>query len=227
MHKVQIGYVHQNMVTHSFHHSLMRLTNRDSQSDGYQLTPHLMAVRGSTMSLPEARNELMRSFLDETNASHLLILDTDMGFPSNTIQLLLEENKPVIGALCYGQAEIAPDDLGGYETEPFPVAYDLARAEQDAGPAFFTLKTDLNIEARKPVQVAGTGTACLLVSRDAARKVRAAFNDTWFDQVTYDTTPKLKISEDLSFCYRLLCTGNQIWVHTGVRTSHMKNVWLS
>jgi len=187
----------------------------------------MMAVRGSVMSLPESRNELMRMFLDETDATHLLILDTDMGFPSNTIEMLLEENKPVIGALCYGQAEIEPDDLGGYRTEPFPVAYDLCQAEPGVGPAFFALKTDLDIEAGKPVQVAGTGTACLLVSRGAAQRVRAAFGDIWFDQVTYNTTPNLKISEDLSFCYRLLSTGNSIWVHTGVRTSHMKNVWLS
>lgn len=219
---VQIAYVHQNHVTHSFHHSMMRLTNKDF--DSYKLQPYNLAARGTTLALVEARNELMRHFLDETQATHIWWIDTDMGFHADTIDKLLAAGQEVVGALCYGQAELEPDDLGGYETDRFVVAYDLV--QQQDGLMHYSLKQldiDENIH-----QVAATGTGCLLVSRNAAHRVRKAFGDAWFDQVSYpNTRPVMRISEDLSFCYRLSTVSIPIYVHTGVKTSHMKSVWLS
>jgi hypothetical protein len=229
MNKVQIAYVHQNLVSHSFHHSMMRLTKRqeDSPNPSYEIMPLNIAARGTTMGLPEARNEIMRIFLDETDATHLFTVDTDMGFPSDTIDLLINTHLPVVGALCYGQSEVSPDDLGGYTTKPFAVAYDMVHNQND-GLIHFTLKEDLDIDAKSPQHVAATGTGCLLISRNAAERVRDAYGDAWFDQVAYKgTKPVLRISEDLSFCYRLSTCGIPIHVHTGVRTNHLKNVWLS
>jgi hypothetical protein len=75
------------------------------------------------------------------------------------------------------------------------------------------------------VQVAGTGAACLLIHRGVLEKVRAEHGDVWFDRVTYASG--LKVAEDLSFCYRVNSAGFGVFVHTGVRTTHHKAVWLS
>lgn len=223
MNKIQIAYVHPNMVSHSFHHSMMRITKHECSE--YELMPHIIAARGTAMALPEARNEIMRRFLDETDATHLWTIDTDMGFPSNTIAKLLAADHLVIGALCYGQAEVQPDDMGGYLTAPYPVAYDLSKDHE--GRLLFTMKEDLDVDSKSPQHVAATGTGCLLIHRNAGELVRQSFGETWFDQVAYENTmPVMRISEDLSFCYRLASVGVPVYVHTGVRTSHLKNAWL-
>ena len=223
MFKVQISYVHPNIVSHSFHHSMMRITSM--QSPDYIFADQIFAARGSSLGLVDARNELMRLFLDTSDATHIWMIDTDMGFAASTIADLLKADKLAIGALCYGQSEAEPDDFGGYRTKPFAVAYDLVRGEQ--GPAFYTLKSDLDIEAKTVQHVAATGTGCLLIARSAAELVRQNFGDCWFDQVAYENSkPVLRISEDLSFCYRLSAVGIPVFVHTGVRTNHMKSIWI-
>lgn len=80
------------------------------------------------------------------------------------------------------------------------------------------------------VQVAGTGTGCLLVSRRALELVRNEFGDCWFDQVSYPQRGErkpMRISEDLSFCYRLGVVGIGVYIDLDVRTNHMKTLWVS
>lgn len=243
MFKVQIAYPHEDVVSHSFHHSMMELTDQKFQT--YELTKYNIAARCVTGALVETRNEIMRTFLEDSDATHLFMVDTDMGFPADTIHKLLEPNLPVVGALCFGLNRPTHDDMGGYYVKPFAVAFDLVSfndkddAAVDKGLAsgqglakndqvFYVLKEDLDIMAGKPQQVAATGAACMLVSREAATAVLDAFGAAWFDQVGYPGGPPYRrLSEDLSFCYRLTASGQKIYVHTGVVTSHMKNVWIS
>lgn len=80
------------------------------------------------------------------------------------------------------------------------------------------------------VQVAGTGTGCLLLSRKALESVRNEFGDAWFDQVSYPaqgSKKPMRISEDLSFCYRLGVVGIGVFIDLDVRTNHMKSIWVS
>ena len=75
------------------------------------------------------------------------------------------------------------------------------------------------------VQVSGTGAACLLIHREALKKVRAEYGDQWFSEITHPTGLKGKprmFSEDLSFCIRLQGVGVPIHVNTAVKTTHEK-----
>src|SRR5690606_31048939 len=74
------------------------------------------------------------------------------------------------------------------------------------------------------VQVAGTGAACLLIHRSVLDKMRANHGDHWFDRVRYDDGQA--ISEDLSFCARLMQQGAKVFVHTGIKTTHHKQLWV-
>jgi GT2 family glycosyltransferase len=189
--------------------------------------PDEMSARAWGFGLVDARNTLMRQFLDNTDATHIWFIDTDMGFKPDTVIKLLEPNLPVIGALTYGIATVRPDDLSGYVTEPFIVAYDMV-IDKDTDSAHYELKLDLDLTSQSAQKVAATGTGCLLISREAATSVREKYGDNWFDQLRYKNNTKvIAISEDMSFCYRLSTVGVPIYVHTGVKTNHMKKVWLS
>lgn len=223
MPKVLIAYPHEDMVSFSFHRSLQWLMSEYSEN----LIPDTITARAWGFGLVEARNELMRQFINFKEATHIWFIDTDMGFAPDTVTNLLQANKPVVGALCYGQNTVSPDGLSGYVTEPFAVAYDLI-IDKQADSAHYQLKYDLDIESKSPQQVAATGTGCLLISREAADAVLQKYGDSWFNQLRYKHDTKLlAMSEDLSFCYRLTTASVPIYIHTGVRTNHMKRVWLS
>ncbi len=70
-------------------------------------------------------------------------------------------------------------------------------------------------EANKLYRVDGTGAACLLIHRSALEMVKS----DWFSTVG-------DLGEDLSFCRRLADHDIPVYVHTGIKASHHKSVWL-
>lgn len=165
----------------------------------------------------------MSYFLDETDATHIWWIDTDMGFAPDTVENLLQTGKDVVGALCKGMDKVRADGFGGYVTEEFITAYDIGKFESDI--VGFTLKQDLDLDSCDPIQVAATGTGCLLISRVAAMAVRNLYGSRWFERVGMTQTREI-ISEDLSFCYRLATLGIPVYVHPKIKTTHAKTVWL-
>lgn len=224
----------------SFSHSLLALYGNDPRV-GWSAP---VQVRAGTNGLIEARNSIMAHFLDNTDAAWLLMVDDDMGFRPDLLDRLLEAAMipglavwpedgdgpvpPVVGALCFGlKREQAMTDLGGYETRPFPTLYEWAEVEWPDGTREPGFKVRPSYTPNTLTRVAGTGAAALLVHRHAAQRVRATQCEgrpEWFDQVRY--LSGTRVSEDLSFCYRLNAAGVPIFVHTGIPTSHMKTVWV-
>lgn len=228
MTQVQIAYIHGENVTHSFHHSIMRLSN--SQNSGLYTRHHISAL-SDALSIPESRNALMSYFLDETDASHIWWIDTDMGFAPDTVENLLQADKEVIGAVCKGLTKTEPDGFGGYITEEFVTAYDMVKfSHENADIIAFSLKQDLDLDRSDLIPVAGTGTGCLLISRHAGMLVRNFYGPRWFERVRMPSANPHSVpdilGEDLSFCYRLATVGIPVFIHPKVRTTHTKTVWL-
>lgn len=223
---VQVAYLHPHTVSHSWHESMMRLVGYDAANDGRIVsTGGPFMIRCDSGGLVESRNLAVRRWLDETPHEWLWFIDTDMGFLPDTIDRLVAAadpaTRPVVGGLCFGLRETSYDGYGGRHVRPVPTLFRPARTPE--GHVGFTTRWDY--PANSLVQVAGTGAACLLIHRSAAEKIRAEHGDTWFDQVRYqDGRP---VSEDLSFCYRLAQAGIPVFVHTGVKTTHHKQVWVS
>lgn len=223
---VLVAYLHPNEVSHNFSDSLMRLFAHDLAHQQVVLRGGGPAMfRCGPGGLVEARNDVVRHFLDATEADWLWFVDSDMGFASDTVDRLLEVadpgERPVVGALCFGQRETAPDGLQGWQTAMFPTLYDWARKPD--GEVGFHIRRDYPVNT--VVQVAGTGAACLLIHRSVCERIRDAEGDEWFTRKRYPSGAP--ISEDLSFCARVNGLGSPILVHTGVRTNHHKPVWLS
>jgi len=211
----------------------MALSNSPNASQLY--TKEHISALSDAMSIPESRNALMNYFLDATDATHIFWIDTDMGFAPDTVEKLLETGKDVIGALCKGLSKYQTDGYGGYLTKEFITAYDLTQykvGDSDDRQDFiaFTLKQDLDLDSGELISVAATGTAALLISRDAAYRVRNFYGSRFFERIQMrDPDPKVRphiISEDLSFCYRLATVGIPVFIHPKVVTTHAKTVWL-
>lgn len=224
--RVQIVYLHRHSVSHSWHESMMRLIGYDAANHGRVVAtagPYMISADAG--GLVEARNLGVQRFLDETDHEWLWFIDTDMGFLPDTVDRLVDaadpDERPVVGGLCFGLREVDYDGYGGRRVMPVPTIY--MPAVTPSGVKGFTTRWEF--PANTVVQVAGTGAACLLIHRSAAEKMRAEFGDAWFDRVRYqDGQP---ISEDLSFCARLLQLSIPLFVHTGVKTTHHKQFWVA
>lgn len=223
--QVQIAYLHAHHVSHSWHESMMRLAAYDSANECRIVsTGGPFMIRCDAGGLVESRNLAVQRYLDETDHEWLFLIDTDMGFAADTVDRLVEAadpaERPVVGGLCFALREVRYDGLGGRRVMPVPTLFNIARTP--AGHIGFSTRWEFPDNTL--VQVAATGAACLLVHRTAVEKLRAEHGDHWFDQVRYQDGRLL--SEDLSFCYRLGAAGLPVFVHTGVKTTHHKQVWI-
>lgn len=224
---VLAAYLHPGgAVQHSFASALMSLGTYDAAHHGRLLAAGgPLSVRCPTNALVDARNLVVRQFLDEELCEWLWFVDSDMGFDPDALDRLVDaadpETRPVVGALTFGLRCEEPDGKGGYFTRPFPVMY--AFGIDPNGHRGFAQVPDY--PGNTLVQVAGTGAACLLIHHTAAERLRDKYGDTWFDQTKYPDGRL--VSEDLSFCFRLNTAGLPVFVHTGVKTTHAKQIWLS
>lgn len=210
----------------SYTESLLRLMAYDASRDGMLLRgggPMLLPASPNTIY--EARNKAAEFLLDRSDAEWLLFIDSDMGFDETALDLLLDVadpvERPVVGALCFGMRQTESDQCGGWRTQPFPTIYDWK--PNDTGKFGFVLRYDYTPDC--VTRVAATGAAFLLIHRDVLAKVRAQVGDTWFDRARMDAGEGL-MGEDISFCARLNLSGIPIHVHTGVKTTHLKPIWV-
>ncbi|WP_432001216.1 hypothetical protein [Streptomyces sioyaensis] len=214
---VLVAYLHPDTVSHSFMDSLWRVSEHE-EDRGTPLVGRF-AVRSGPMSIPEARNTCVKAFL-ETDAEWLWTVDSDMGFASDALEMLLAaadpNTAPVVGAFCFAQLSGESDGMGGFHRKHIPTLYQWAQTARGSG---LTLRADVEYPDSALVRVGGTGAACLLIHRSVLERM----GHSWFTRKMHNG---LLAGEDISFCYRLDQMNVPIYVHTGVKTSHFKSVFV-
>lgn len=226
---VRLAYVHEPEAAHSWHRSLIDLIGYDAAHDGR--LEDWSGISGGTDGLVGARNEQVRLFL-KSSAEWLFWIDTDMGFAPDSLDQLLAvahpTDRPIVGGLCFAMRDLVHDGMGGRRNVPVPTIYDWASDGNGQG---FTARRHYPRDA--VVQCSATGSAFVLVHRSVFEKIADTFlarGQAWYDKTTLtpDTLDKgrTEISEDLSFCMRAAAVGCPTFVHTGVKTTHLKWVWL-
>jgi hypothetical protein len=232
---VVVAYVHSNEVSYSWHYSMVELVGHDMANEARILRGGYIAYRAGTDGLVDCRNKAVRDFLADGRADWLFWVDTDMGFDPDTVDRLMTAadpvERPVVGALCFSQRETSSDGMGGWRCKATPTVFDWAKVDvlddrqvkvgEQQG---FAVRWDYPINA--VVKCAGTGSACILIHRSVFEQIGEKFGPCWYDRAPNPSTGQL-ISEDLSFCVRAGAIGIPVHVHTGVRTTHHKPVWLS
>jgi hypothetical protein len=222
---VQIAYCHEAQVSHSWHVSMMQMLAYD-KSLGMNLigsAPFMVSCSGPH-GLVEGRNLAVKHFLEETPHEWLFWVDTDMGFLASSLDDLMSaadpSQRPVVGGLCFAYKQVEPDGYGGFRLTPLPTLFSLAK-DPDGVIGFVNRSV---YPANSLVQVAGTGSAFILIHRSVLEEIRTKHGDEWYSLICYEDGRSM--SEDLSFCWRVGDVAAPVFVHTGVKTTHHKNIWV-
>ena len=137
------------------------------------------------------RNSLVEAALMHKGWTHCLFIDDDMTFPENTLEVLLNHDKPVIGVSYVGKAPpyhlIVWDKVGDE-----PVRWPVDRGRSGA------------------VKVFAVGMGVTLIKRE----VIEAIGKRWFEFSKYK-------GEDIEFCGKALELGFETWVDTDLEIGHI------
>ena len=223
--KVCIAYVHSLEVAHSWHQSLMALIAYDVANNQRVIGGGWPATKYGTGGIVQARNDTTRQFVhDMPDVDWLMWVDTDMGFEANAVDRLMDaadpQTAPIMGGLCFMNREVGVDGVGGYLVQPAPTIFDWYDDGERRG---FTVRRDY--ERDSVLACAGTGPAFVLIHKSVFQRIEAEYGQAWYSPVRNPTTDSW-ISEDLSMCARANALEIPVHVHTGVKTSHLKHMWL-
>ncbi len=225
--KILLGTpAHGDVVTIPYHTSVIRLLN---VAKTWPASIYLNVVRSSVIS--QARNAIASKVLANASITHLLFVDSDMGFEPDLIRKMLEFNRPVVGC-------VYPKRVSDYRR-----LFDVSRSSNDPLAAQYLAQSyvggeeDLvgweqgKLELRNGFARAfRTGTGIMLIKREVLEQMRQHYPDLW----VWDTegayrglgveghvlqcfeplqSPSgLFYSEDYAFCSRWVdgC-GGEIW----------------
>ena len=164
------------------------------------------------LKLDVMRNNLVKICLDN-NQTHILFLDSDMAFPRNTIQRMIEdfEDNPKIEAVT---------GLYTWKKPPFiPHVYSKYNKDKDN----FSVAGQFPMD--KLFKVEGAGTGCLMVKIDVFKRTTAPWFS--FEEITKGAISKMKMGEDLYFCKKakplMLCDPRIICEHFAARAYSIKD----
>lgn len=208
----------------SFVTSLVMMLVHDAHHQGH-IVRHGYYLAHETTNIPHGRNQIVRTFLDETDAEWLWFVDTDQTFDADILDRMLgaadPHERPILGALVFSYSR-------GDAQEVVPTLWTVhdgafVRITQiPAGQRFLTL--------------AATGTGCVLIHRTVLEAVRdlpvptrpdltfGATSWPWFqysDWVNPDGRPDV-MGEDLTFFLRAAAAGYPTTVDTTIEVGHVK-----
>lgn len=131
--------------------------------------------------------------VDATTAgcTHVLFIDSDMRFPGDTLERLLNHGKAIVGTNCV--------------TRKFPVvptSYLTIGAKDEDHVKLYTTEDSTGLQA-----VEATGTGVLLIDTEVFKRLPAPwFNSRWVGETgTFE-------GEDVYFCQLARKAGIQVWI---------------
>jgi len=189
-------------------------------------------MMGGEALIQRGRARMLARFLNETDASHILFCDADIGFAPENVWRLLESGHEVV-------AGVAPAKFLNWERARAAVlagATDLQTAAQQYVVRFMPTP-DNSVQVEEGfARVAYCGTGFMLISRKAARTVVEAYPELTakmgdmaegggdavmvFDTMIEPDTGQY-LSEDYAFCRRWRDQGGEIWVDLESSLTHV------
>lgn len=218
-----LAWIHPHNVSHLWAKAIRNIRIWDLSSAHHTAHEygefHILCSEGAPSdSRAQARTDLIRRWLPETDAEWLLWFDTDMSADVRLIDQLLAVadpvERPIVGALCFGLLEAGQSSFGGYRAVAVPTIYDL----KDDG--WFNPRT--NYEREALIECDATGSACILIHRSVFKKIKEQYGEIWYRQAPFGDRV---LGEDISFCLRAKQCGFPIHVDTRIKTTHDKGVW--
>lgn len=217
-----VAYLHGGKVAHSFHHSMRGLQVWDLTNR--QRLAGFIAQQCGAGRITDGRNDAVRRFL-RTEGEWLAFVDSDMGFDPDSFDRLIDAadpvERPIVGGLAFGQRRGGLGKHGAVHTEQFPTIYRWVDGGQVSGCApIHDYPRDALFECD------ATGAAFFIVHRSVLDKLAEVHEEPrrWFGE---DIIDGQVFGEDLTFFRRCHALGYPVFVHTGVKTSHYKETYLT
>lgn len=153
------------------------------------------------------RNALCQQFLNGTDASHLMWIDSDIHFPPYGIARLLERDLDIVGGIYYHK-----------DASHAPTIYQV----KDDGR--YRVYAEFDVFDR-PFEVDGIGTGFLLIKRE----VLARFGKETVKEIGtpfgFGYAPDgIEEGEDLAFCRRAKKLGYKIWADPTIPLGHVGKI---
>lgn len=185
--------------------------------------------------IAESRNFLLTRWFDKTDATHLLFIDADMGFPAELVLDMVDFGRPVVGVV-YPKRQIDLERVAELAAAGEPAKRAIARAHN----FIVRKKRGLSIASSHSgfMQVDGCGAGVLLIARTAVETMLKKMPD--LSDATARTNSPLAanldrlirafeplrvndalLSEDFSFCHRWNACGGEVWVNTAHEIEHI------
>jgi hypothetical protein len=190
----------------------------------------------SYADIVNSRNYLLTQWYDKTDATHLLFIDADMGYPAKLIIEMIELGKPVVGVIA-PKREIDLNRLAESVRKGENTERAIARAHKYV---FRPVKqAGKHTIINGFVEVEGCGAGILLIERSCVRRILEKMPEV-SDPTVQQTFPAFKdldrlirafdvisvkgaqMSEDYSFCHRWRqqC-GGEIWANVRHKITHI------
>ena len=227
MSHVVLAWIDPGTVSSRFASSLAYLLQHDAENHGYLLGAGGTINLQTGPRIAEARCQVVDHFgFDQyAFAEWLLMIDSDMVFPEDLLDRLMEvadpETCPVLGGLCFA---------GGRSGKMYPTIYKL---DQSDGHPWVQPVEDY--PENKLLKVGATGAACLLIHRQVLAAMKRPYPKgfgtladgrynpyPWFTEglIGKDGEP---YGEDIAFCLKAFHLGIPVHVHTGIQLGHVKS----
>ena len=156
-----------------------------------------------------ARSKLFGAFLRNTQFTHMIMIDDDMGFtPEDVIWFLLLQ-RDMIAA------------IGPKKKYPIEYAWNMTDENGKLWPLIHELETNV-------CEVPFAGAAFMMISRGCAEKIATAYPELEYDledTVEYSVFDSIiinrrRFSEDYAFCLRWRKLGGKVYVKMDVTLTH-------
>ena len=180
---------------------------------------HLVQV-GNIGLTTRSRNVVVKTFLEETDADWLLLIDSDERLSIDAWHKLIDaahdKDRPIVSGLVFAAFFDNEDGL-----RPVPTIY---RMDPEKG-----LEAIDAYPIDELIEVDAVGTGCLLIHRSVLLDMQKQATPNqgkdwaWFVEGAIDGT---YFGEDLLFSKRLKSMGYKIFAHTGAILPHHKQFWL-
>lgn len=185
--------------------------------------------------IAESRNFLLTRWFDKSDATHLLFVDADMGFPAELVLDMVDFGQPVTGAV-YPKRQIDLEKVANAAAAGEPARRAIARGHD------YIIRKKRGLRVSDPahgfIQADGCGAGVLLIARSAIETMIEKMPDI-VDAGAKATSPLAAsldrlirafeplrvngalLSEDFSFCHRWNKCGGQVWVNTTHTVEHI------
>jgi hypothetical protein len=171
----------------------------------------------SAADIEDIRNLFITQWYDRRpEFSHLMFVDADMGFEPELIRDMIKFDKPVMGTL-YAKRKNPPDVVGtvpdGHSIHD--VQHGFIRATGIGCGVMMISREVITTMLEKWPHLSDEVPSVLSKATPEMALTRII---TAFDKIKGDG---IRLSEDMSFCYRWMACGGEIWANVRHRISHV------